>query len=250
MEGSRGGPGNMARDHALAATLAPDRGILRLYRWRPPTVSFGRNEPARGLYDRDAAAARGVAFVRRPTGGRTVLHDRELTYAVVVPLRSLGGPRAAYRRVNAGLVRALAALGVEAELARGEGPGPALDGGSCFRAAAPGEVTVAGRKLVGSAQARLGAALLQHGSLLLEGRQELLGELAPAARADGPPPVSLSELLGRLPARGVIVEALVEGLRAELGGRWCDTAGPGPTEAGLERTLEERYRSEAWTWRR
>ena len=73
----RSGPENMALDHALADTLAPGAGVLRFYRWARATVSFGRNQPASGNYDRELARELGMGFVRRPTGGRAVLHDLE-----------------------------------------------------------------------------------------------------------------------------------------------------------------------------
>ena len=102
------GPGNMAVDQALLdAVKAGGAPVLRLYRWDPATLSFGRTQPARGLYDAEAARARAIAFVRRPTGGQAVLHDDELTYAVVAPVPAVGRPREAYRRINAALVEGL-----------------------------------------------------------------------------------------------------------------------------------------------
>jgi lipoate-protein ligase A len=245
MDGAR----NMARDHALAARLGGGEAALRVYRWDPPTVSFGRNEPARGLYDSGRATDRGLAFVRRPTGGRAVFHDRELTYAVVLPLRALGGARRTYGAVNAGLVRGLRRLGVPAELSAGGGRPTRPDCGPCFRRAAPGEVTVGGRKLVGSAQVRLGGTLLQHGSLLLEPGQGVLDELGAVAGSSGDAPTSLLEAVGRIPPFEDLVEEVVTGLRVELGGEWA----PGRTLAvdpSLERRFLERYASDAWTWRR
>jgi lipoate-protein ligase A len=260
-----GGARNMVRDLALAQAVTDGRGILRIYRWDRPTVSFGRNEPARGRYDLDAAARRGVHFVRRPTGGRAVLHDRELTYAVALPLRAIGGARTAYMTLNAGLVRALRSLGVPAELAA-SGEACAPDAGPCFHRAAPGEVVASGRKLVGSAQVRLGNVLLQHGSLLVGPGQELLSELAMGAPLAGDPPDSLSELLGRAPPAGDppvslsellgrapewddLVAAVVDGLSRELGGGWGErverTIGRRAEEA-----LLERYASDVWTWKR
>src|SRR5690606_669373 len=103
----------------------------------------------------------------RPTGGREVLHDRELTYAVVVPLRAFGGLRALHRLVNGALVEALRSLGVAADLAPPDGRALRPDAGPCFGGPAEGEVTVGGRKLIGSAQVRVGGAVLQHGSLRL-----------------------------------------------------------------------------------
>ena len=81
----------MALDHALAVCSQESRGVLRLYSWMEATVSLGRNEPARGLYDRANAVEQKIEFVRRPTGGRAVLHSNEVTYAIVIPVRALGG---------------------------------------------------------------------------------------------------------------------------------------------------------------
>ena len=75
----------MAVDHALAACSSPGKAVLRIYQWSCPTVSFGRNEPTRGRYDPALGRSAGIEFVRRPTGGRAVLHDRELTYSAVLP---------------------------------------------------------------------------------------------------------------------------------------------------------------------
>ena len=106
VDGPLAGALNMARDHALALSLLPTSAVLRLYRWDRPTLSLGRNEPARGRYDREALRRLRVDVVRRPTGGRAVLHWRELTYAVALPTRSLGGPRATYRWIHGRLARA------------------------------------------------------------------------------------------------------------------------------------------------
>lgn len=240
------GPTNMARDHALARALEPGRAVLRLYRWERPTVSLGRNEPG-ASYDADAAREQGIPFVRRPTGGRAVLHDAELTYAVVVPLRAFGGLRDTYRRVNEGLVAGLGRLGAGASLAAGNGRPTPLDAGPCFRAPAPGEVTAGGRKLVGSAQARLEGALLQHGSLIVAGDQAPLERLRRDAEpAD--PPATLASLLGRKPTWDELARAVRAGLEDVLGGDWSAGA-LSDAEAAAERELETLYASDDWTWR-
>lgn len=245
------GPTNMATDHALARELRPGEGVVRFYGWARPTVSFGRNEPARGLYDPGAAEREGVVFVRRPTGGRVVLHDDELTYAVVAPLRAWGGLRDAYRAINRGLVRGLRVLGVPAEMAGPpDGPEPALSAGPCFRRPAEGEVVAEGGKLVGSAQARIGRSVLQHGSLIVDGSQDPLARIGPEAAAEaGARPASLVGLLGRRPTPDEVVSALTDGLREALGGRW-EPGGLRPEEREAGRKLEDRYRSREWTWRR
>ncbi|HLM68541.1 MAG TPA: hypothetical protein VK358_13475, partial [Longimicrobium sp.] len=90
------GAWNMAVDEALAQSVrAGEPPVLRVYRWSPPCLSLGRNQPSGG-YDRDEIRRRGLDVVRRPTGGRAVLHHRELTYSVAAAEGVLGGPRQAY----------------------------------------------------------------------------------------------------------------------------------------------------------
>lgn len=234
----------MARDHALALTLPANRALLRLYQWGRPTLSLGRNEPAVGRYSAAAAARLGVEVVRRPTGGRSVLHWRELTYAVIAPVRALGGPRGAYRWINERLAHALRGLGVDARIAADPPAAAPLDAGPCFGVAAGGEVVAGGRKLVGSAQLKVGDALLQHGSILLEDDQELLERLAAARQGQADRPATLGEQLGPVDV-DVVAEAVAEAF-AEAVGVLDREALVSPQEA----ELEERYRSEAWTWRR
>ena len=165
----------MAADEQLLADA--DRTgarFLRLYRWDPPALSFGRNEPTLALYDRDEIERRGIAVVRRPTGGRAVWHEHELTYAVAAPIAVFGSLRAAYLAIHERLAVALRALGAEATLAVRPSAHPSVGAGACFASPVGGEILVGGRKLVGSAQVRRGRAFLQHGSILLDGSQEVV----------------------------------------------------------------------------
>ena len=241
------GSRNMARDHALARELREGAGVFRLYRWDAPTISFGRNEPSRGRYDLEKAQEAGVAFVRRPTGGRAVLHYRELTYALIFPVKTLGGLKAAYRLINAGLLAGVQALGAAAELAHPSGPSPPPDAGPCFRQPAEGEVTAQGRKLIGSAQVRVGGAVLQHGSIIMDGDQSILRDL----RGDDeevPPPATLSGLLGYLPEVEVLARALLGGLELTLGGEWASDSWTEAERLASEE-LEGHYSDVDWTWR-
>jgi lipoyl(octanoyl) transferase len=239
---ARSGAANMALDHALARCLGPDEAVLRLYSWERPTVSFGRNEPARERYRATAARRPDVGWVRRPTGGRAVVHDAELTYMVVAPLRALGGARSAYRSINDAIARALAALGAGVEVAA-HGDTLPLRAGPCFQSPAAGEVIAAGKKLVGSAQARIDGALLQHGSILLSGDQSLLGERARSG-------VTLRDLVGPV-APADVANRVVEAMGAAFGGEWVEAADVDERErAEAERLERERYATDEWTWRR
>jgi lipoate-protein ligase A len=248
---------NMAVDQALlAGARAGAPPVLRLYRWAPACVSFGRNEPARGRYDAGAAAAAGLDLVRRPTGGLAVHHADELTYAVVGRVADLGRPRQAYLRINQALVAGLRAAGVPAELAAGAARLSVAEPGACFALPAAGEVVCGGRKLVGSAQRREGDALLQHGSILLAGDQSALTRLrvddAERGRVDvpsSPGSTTVADVLGRALPAADLVPPLLAGFGAFLGTRLA----PAPIDSGERRrvrALEARFRSDEWTWRR
>ena len=147
----------------LAESVRSGGAFLRLYRWDPPTLSIGRNQPA---------VFAGVPIVRRPTGGQAVWHEHEVTYAVAAPIALFGSLRKAYGEIHSRLAAALRSLGVDAVLAPGHpAVRPSDRPTSCFASAVGGEILVHGHKLVGSAQVRMCDALLQHGSILLDGSQ-------------------------------------------------------------------------------
>ena len=252
------GPANMARDHALAELARPGSATLRLYRWSPATLSFGRNEPVTVGYRELLRCHPEIGAVRRPTGGRAVIHDRELTYSAVLPVWACGGLRAAYRKINEALVAGLCGLGVGAGHAQGRVLSP--ESGPCFMEAAEGEVVVGGRKLVGSAQARIGETILQHGSLLLVADQTALFANGRRERRDpdgdggctkpGPTrPATLAEVLGEIPPWGRLVAAFSAGFEHAFRGTW-DPGEMTEDELALAAKLEKRYGSREWTWRR
>src|SRR5438094_4722705 len=114
----RAGAENMAIDEALLCEADQSgRAFLRLYRWSPPCLSFGRHESVTTRYDRAAIARLGLDVVRRPTGGRAVWHEHEVTYAVAAPVAAFGSLRASYRAIHERLAAALRTLGVDAKLA-------------------------------------------------------------------------------------------------------------------------------------
>lgn len=253
------GAWNMALDEALMASAREGRATLRFYGWSPPCLSFGRHQPARGRYDPEAARRRGIDVVRRPTGGRAVLHRREVTYSVTAPAGRWGGLRECYGRINRGLARGLVGLGVPLDPWRsfetrggvGSRPPPPL-ARACFQDPLPGELTSGGRKLVGSAQWRVDGSLLQHGSILLHDDQPMVDALRLAPAAGDPRPSgasSLHELLGRVPPESEILAALAAGFADEFEVR-LESGEPDPSERRAALYLEGRYKDPAWTWRR
>ena len=246
------GAWNMAVDEALAESVrAGGPPVLRVYRWSPPCLSLGRNQPSDG-YDRDEIRRRGLDVVRRPTGGRAVLHHRELTYSVAAREGELGGPRQSYAAINRALVAGLARLGVPARLqpaGADRAPIPSL--APCFEQPVEGEVTAGGRKLVGSAQRSDRGVMLQHGSLPIEDDQSAVALLlrADVQGAAPEPPATLAELMGAAPEWNSLVDALAAGWQEAL---CVALRRDGLTGEEVRRAEghRARYEDPAWNWHR
>lgn len=169
----RSGAANMAIDQAIAEACAAGDSppTLRFYRWNPPAVSLGRLQPINDI-DEQRVVAFGYEIVRRPTGGRAILHTDEFTYSVAAaanhPLMH-GGVMDAYLRISNALIAGLRLLGVDADKAPGDVRVGADISAVCFEAPSAYEITAGGRKLMGSAQSRRANYVLQHGSLPLVG---------------------------------------------------------------------------------
>ena len=178
---------NMALDEALLewhseGKIAP---TIRFYGWDPPTLSIRYFQKVEKEIDMDAVKRHGLGFVRRPTGGRGVLHDKELTYSVIVSEEHPKMPKTvteAYRVISEGILQGFRLLGLEAYFAI-----PKTDeekqhlknprSSVCFDAPSWYELVVEGRKVAGSAQTRQKGVILQHGSILLDLDEQLLFDL-------------------------------------------------------------------------
>lgn len=169
------GAWNMAVDEAIlegviAGTSPP---TLRLYAWNPPCISLGYAQPLADV-DMEAVTARGWEVVRRPTGGRAILHTDELTYSVIAPAdepRLTGDILQSYQRISGALMRALQALSVPATHTHFKKDERTANNTQpvCFEVPGKYEITMDGKKLIGSAQARRKNGVLQHGTLPLFG---------------------------------------------------------------------------------
>jgi lipoate-protein ligase A len=232
------GPTNMARDEHLLYSERLRPAAVRIYSWSPPTVSLGyfqRHDELAQL----PPELRELAVVRRTTGGGAILHDREVTYCLVIDDRlpaACRAPATLYRLVHECWRDAIGADGLQTELAPDSLPFPAPRGGPFFCFEKPGrtDLILGERKLLGSAQRRIPGRVLQHGSLLLGQR------FAAHPGAD----------LGQPPAEEVErwTEAFLTCLAAALSLEPCPTTWSAGELADIEQR-RARYNSEAWTRR-
>ena len=256
------GAWNMAVDEALAILSARGDTLptLRFYQWRPATVSLGRHQP---VEDIDAARLqeRGWGLVRRPTGGRAILHTDELTYSIAGPAddpRLQGAVLDVYNRISHGLLTGLRRLGVSADKAPADKRAGQDVSPACFEVPSAYEISVGNQKLIGSAQRRAGGYVLQHGSLPLFGdvtrlvevmdfedegqRQAFRAHLAERA-------TTLGAALGRRVSFWEAAAVLLDGLNSVLEVDFEEqplTA----EELDLARQIEaEKYGTDAWTRR-
>ncbi len=256
------GATNMAIDEAIMQAVAEGRSppTLRFYGWQPPCVSVGYAQSLRAEIDLEACRRKGYDVVRRPTGGRAVLHIDELTYSVVAPRdepRVAGDILTSYRRLSQGLIAGLRLLGCEAVEADRRGERVETASAACFEVPSHYEVTALGRKLIGSAQVRRRNAVLQHGAL------PLCGDVSRLAEVLALPPLERERLRVRLRQRAVALdEALGRGVDFE---RVVVALGEGfaralnltlvcgelsEEESEIAELLRTRYAGEEWTFAR
>jgi len=259
---------NMAIDEALLESFAAEgtSPTLRFYSWSPPTLSLGYGQAIRSDIDFAQCQALGIDIVRRPTGGRAVLHDHEVTYSLVIGAddpRVTQGVLAAYLTISQALIRGLSYLGVTAELSpiRRATPLPS-DAASpvCFATPSSYEVVVAGRKVIGSAQRRAHGVIMQHGSIPISWDVDKMRAIfAPSPRGRDSLQAawdyhlhmtSLQEAGGRAYEYAEVVTALARGM-AET---WEMELVPSRLTAGERQRSADlwatKYHSDSWTWHR
>jgi lipoate-protein ligase A len=237
------GAWNMAVDEMLLESAAHDgSATLRFYRWSEPTLSLGyfQDYAGRGGH----LPSRNCPAVRRLTGGGAIVHDRELTYSLVLPAGHLlaashllaAGRDRLYALVHAALVEALADLGIEAVLAAAGASRAAADEPFlCFQRRAPGDVLVGAAKVAGSAQRRRRGAVLQHGSVLLQ-------RSAAAPELDG-----IGQLGGHALDEETLLAAWLPKLAAGLATGWCEGPLCDRQRQRASAWVESRYAAESWT---
>ena len=274
------GPTNMAVDEAILNAVAEGHSppTLRFFGWVPPCFSLGYAQPVADV-DLERLRDLGWDWVRRPTGGRAILHTDELTYSVIALMgepRVLGGVIESYRQLSAGLTRGVELLGLAVRADRKHAPvashqspvirdqlsvisrQPPAANPICFEVPSNYEITANGKKLLGSAQVRKRGVVLQHGTLPLTGDVaricEALTVEAEAERARlrermHQRATTVTEVLGREVQWGEAAEALTRGF-AEALNLAFEAAPLTPRELTLiARLREEKYTAEGWNYR-
>ncbi|MEH7111897.1 biotin/lipoate A/B protein ligase family protein [Neobacillus niacini] len=260
---------NMALDEALLDWHSEGKipPVIRFYGWEPASLSIGYFQKVEKEIDLEAVKAHGLGFVRRPTGGRGVLHDHELTYSVIVSEDHPEMPKTvteAYRVISEGILKGFHQLGLEAyfavpktdeERSALKNPRSAV----CFDAPSWYELVVEGRKVAGSAQTRQKGVILQHGAILLDLDEDKLFSLfkypnervkermksafknkAVAINDISPRRITLEE------AKEAFYKGFAEGLNIELESYQL-------TEEELEyvnKIAKERYENDEWNFKR
>jgi lipoate-protein ligase A len=242
---------NMAVDEYLFQRLAKvPWTAVRFYRWDRPTVSLGYSQHIDEILDLEYCRQNGIDFVRRISGGKLVLHWREITYSIVSSDTAAFSPTLgeSYKRISAALILGLEKMGLRARLA---GPPPSsYSRGNmpCFAYPARDEIEIDGRKIVGSAQKRVGERFLQHGSIPLQGDEGLLDRVSLSRESgSGARMISISDALGQAVDSKWVVKHLTDGLAEYFNIGFSPIAfGPADEEA-IRRIQEKRYANMAWT---
>jgi lipoate-protein ligase A len=250
---------NMALDSAILEAVG--KGIapptLRLYRWNPPCLSLGYSQSYQDV-DQKNITELGWDIVRRPTGGRAILHTDELTYAVIGPKsdpRLKGGLLESYRRLSEALYGSLLILNLPVEIHQGKNP-LAHQQPVCFENPSDFEITVNGKKIIGSAQARKKESLLQHGSLPLTGDLSRVthvlsyknpGERKLAAQILLDKATTVAQVLGKEITWERAANAFIEGFSRTLNLNLRDGKLTQAETVLAEKYYQEQYNQNAWT---
>lgn len=256
------GAWNMAADESILEHIGRGEAIptLRLYAWEPPCLSLGHAQPFADV-DVGRLKQRGWEVVRRLTGGRAILHTDELTYSVIAPLsepRVEGGVLESYNRLAQALLLAVTTLELPVEMKEGKANDSAVPNPVCFEVPSTYEITVNGKKLIGSAQARKKEGVLQHGSLPLTGdltricqalqfENESAREVASKRLLDRA--TTVESALGRKESWETAAQAFIHAFEAQLGLNLQQGEMSKSESRRTEELVREKYDHPSWTER-
>ncbi|MDH4258248.1 MAG: lipoate--protein ligase family protein [Candidatus Aminicenantes bacterium] len=249
---SHPGSWNMAVDDFLFRSLSDEpQTYLRFYRWKRPTASLGYSQDIRRVLDVEYCQKHGIDIVRRMTGGKLVLHSREVTYSLCSSdSRTFTSTLVdSYRLISQALIRGLEKMGLRPRLADAP-PVSYLKGNlPCFSYPARDEIEIDGKKIIGSAQRRTGSKFIQHGSIPLEEDDRLLEVVSLLERNKGEVRmVSLSQALGRPVSFDRAVECLTSGISEFFNVRLTPKAFNTGERKLIAKIEKERYANPDWTF--
>ncbi|MHB9029957.1 MAG: lipoate--protein ligase family protein [Candidatus Latescibacterota bacterium] len=253
---------NMALDEAIlrAVRAGESSPVFRLYGWEPEAITVGYSQNASTVLDLGKCGREGVPVTRRLTGGRAVFHADEVTYSVIGSVEDprFGGTLMdTYRAISRVLLDAVAASGADAEWSRGESGAsrnPAAVGAApCFLSVSRYEITLGGRKMVGSAQRRIGGFFLQQGSILTGPGHERIADYLGSAEAAGKAREAMAKKTVDLASamrhpvsidtfKKLLAESFARAAELEV---YRDEPTPSEIEYA-HRAAEERYGSKGW----
>jgi len=227
---------NMITDRAILMSCNEGRvpTTLRLYGWQRPTLSIGYSQEISQYIDLESCERNNIPVVRRFTGGRALLHQYEMTYSVIAPIPHPNFPgslRGSFERISKAILESLRIGGIEGATVAEKNSIRDLSGRSpaCFSMANHCEITVRGKKLVGSAQRRLRSAFLQHGSVILDMDPKLTHTLLKYSSESQKQTVlesltsnttSLNQLLQKNLENDVVNQWFLEGFKKTFPGNW------------------------------
>lgn len=252
----------MAVDEAILEHIGRGESIptLRLYAWDPACLSLGHAQPIADV-DMTRLKQHGWEVVRRVTGGRAILHTDELTYSVIAPSnepRVEGSVLESYNRLAQALLLAVKSLEIPVEMKEGKAGGNGIPNPVCFEVPSTYEITVNGKKLIGSAQARKKEGMLQHGSLPLTGdltricqalvfENELAREIASQRLLDRA--TTVESALGRWVSWETAVQSFVRAFEVQLGLSFERGELSESESKRAEDLIREKYDHPSWTER-
>ena len=256
------GAWNMALDESILEQIGRNESAptLRLYAWEPACLSLGHAQP---FADVDTARLKqhGWEVVRRATGGRAILHTDELTYSVIAPLDEptvAGSILESYNRIAQALLMAVKSLELPVEMKEGKANNGATPNPVCFEVPSTYEITVDGKKLIGSAQARKKEGVLQHGSLPLTGDLTRICQALvfknESAREDASKRLleratTVESALGREISWEAAAQAFVHAFEAQLGLSFERGKLSESESKRTEELVREKYDHPSWTER-
>ncbi|SFL67940.1 lipoate--protein ligase family protein [Salibacterium qingdaonense] len=260
---------NMAMDEMLMQWHSEGKipPVVRFYGWNPATLSVGYFQKVHKDIDFDAVQKHGLGFVRRPTGGRGVLHDKELTYSVIVSEDHPQMPETvteAYRVISEGILEGFRKLGLHAEFSipRTKEEEESLKNprsAVCFDAPSWYELVVEGRKIAGSAQTRQKGVILQHGSILLELEEDKLFDLFKYSndrvrermqKGFKKKAAAINELTSANVTMEQVSKAFHEGFADGLNVNWEPCILTEQQEKHVRELAAEKYDTDEWNYRR